>query len=90
MQAALIAALDEENTRLLAVADPGILGHGTLTPTIGGASNAGINIVPNRAMVAFDRRVVLGETTDEINAGIVALALCFSQLMPKPSRLEKY
>ena len=74
MQAALISALDEENTRLLAVADPGILGHGTTTPTIGGTTNAGINIVPNRATVALDRRVVLGETTHEINAWIVALA----------------
>ena len=62
------------NTDLLAVENPGILGHATLTPTLGGTPNAGINIVPSLAKVAFDRRVVLGETTTQVAADIVALA----------------
>ena len=74
MQASLISALDDMNTGLLATENPGSLGHATLTPTLGGTSNAGINIVPNRAAVAFDRRVVLGETTAQVAAEIVAMA----------------
>ena len=74
VQASLISALDDMNTGLLATENPGSLGHATLTPTLGGTSNAGINIVPNRAAVAFDRRVVLGETTAQVAAEIVAMA----------------
>ena len=81
--AALTTALFEEGERLRQLPPPQpstshshphcYLGPPTLTPTLikGGS---GINIVPGAASVSVDRRVVAGESADNVRAGLEVLA----------------
>ena len=67
----IVHALDAEHRRIQDVSSP--LGAPVLTVTqIDGGD--GINIVPDRCRVAFDRRIVPGETAATVAASLRALA----------------
>jgi len=68
----LIQSYIAEHTRLQTTA-PAALGHGTLTVSLidGGR---GMNIVPDACRIGIDRRVVDGESVDEVTAHLLTLA----------------
>lgn len=81
--ARLIAALDAEHERLRAVPSP--LGSPTLTVSLiqGGV---GANVVPDRCEITLDRRLVVGENGDAIQAQLTALA---AESCPLPVEVER-
>ncbi len=69
----LALALDAEHRRLQAQPATTVLGAPTLTVTLIGGGR-GLNVVPDTCGLSLDRRVVVGERTDEIIAALHDLA----------------
>jgi acetylornithine deacetylase/succinyl-diaminopimelate desuccinylase-like protein len=69
----LITALDEEHQRLQAMPRSNRLGAPVLSvTTISGGR--GTNVIPDRCIVNMDRRVVDGESLEEVRDHLIALA----------------
>ena len=69
----MIQALEKEHQRLVAAPPETELGPPTLTVSLI-SGGAGLNVVPDKCRVSMERRLVAGESPDEIAEALIALA----------------